>query len=147
MKIGTRLQYGLRAMIELALQSEGEPVMTHRIAECSQIPCKYLENLLGTLRQAALIRSVRGSRGGFVLARPPAEITAWDIAAALEDVGALLDCQKDPKNCDLWSTCPTFDLWQEMAFAIRAVLEQHTLEDLARRAREKKTFAGYMYYI
>jgi len=82
--ISTKGRYGVRAMFELALQSDGAPVSIKSIAERQSISETYLEQLFQKLRQAGLLTSLRGAQGGYLLAKPPGEISVGDILKALE---------------------------------------------------------------
>jgi len=84
MKLSTKVRYGVRAMLDLALYQSGRPVLVKSIAEREDLSKKYLESLLAALKSAGLLRSVRGAKGGYLLARPAEEITMEMIAAALE---------------------------------------------------------------
>ena len=84
MQISTRGRYGLRAMFELARGFGQDPLLMSTVAERQGLSRKYLHTLLTTLKTAGLVRSVRGAGGGFVLARPPAEIKLSEVITALE---------------------------------------------------------------
>ena len=128
-------------MLDLALSGGDKPVSLREIASRQEISTDYLEQLLRRLRKANLVRSVRGPRGGFVLARPPAEITAWEIVAALEHEVAPVYCvngevgkKTKRKQCPRASGCATHLLWAGLARQLRSFLAAKTLEDLARDA-------------
>ena len=138
MRLSTRGRYGVRAMLELALSGRQGPVSLAQISKRQQISLDYLEQLLRRLRKAGLVRSVRGPRGGFVLTRPAARITLWEVVAALEDHVAPVYCVDDlmlgrsskKKRCRRVKECATHLLWAGMARQVRAFLEAHTLQDL-----------------
>ncbi len=131
MRLSTKVRYGMRAMVELARQSNGEPVLLRTIAERQHLPEKYLEHLFTHLRTAGLVTSERGARGGYRLARPADKITALDIYAALDGELELISCAEHPSQCAYAEDCATITLWRELGAAIRAVLEKRTLKDLA----------------
>ena len=147
MKLSTRGQYGTRAMLELALLYGQGPVLLKDVASRQDIPVSYLENLMGALRMAGLVATVRGMHGGYYLARPPSEINLSQVIAALEGSMAPVECVDDPKHCSRAESCVTRDIWGKVKQAIEGVLESITLEDLARRYREKQLTVSSRYYI
>jgi len=147
MKLSTKVRYGVRAMVDLALQSGDQPVLVQSIAERQAISKKYLENLLVSLKSAGLLRSLRGARGGYILAKPVNEITLEEIIIALEGPTHLLDCVGDPTACGRVEICSTRDFWKEMNERMNSLLRETTLADLVRKAREKEENTAHMYYI
>ena len=129
MKLSTRVRYGLRAMIELAKAPDSDPVPVRKLAQAQSISIKYLEQLAKALKIAGLIESVRGAEGGYRLARPAAEITAWDVYCNLDRVTEPIDCCP----CDRKSRCAAQELWSQMLEAISTVLKDHTIKQLAER--------------
>jgi len=146
MKLSTRTRYGTRAMVDLALGYETRPVSAKDIAQNQGVSRKYLESLLAALRNVGLIRSVRGAKGGHMLARRPGQITLREIFDALEGCDGFVQCTTHPQVCERAKTCVTQEVWAQMYAACMEILEATTLEDLARRAREKTPSAD-MYYI
>lgn len=130
-------------MLELALSGGGKPVSLKEIAQRQQISLDYLEQLLRRLRRAGLVESVRGPRGGFILTRPPAEMSLWEIVKALEDAvapvhcvdGVVMDKPSRKKQCRKTKECAAHLLWADMARVVRSFLEAHTLQQLADSAR------------
>ena len=92
MKLSTRARYGIHAMYDLAQNYGAQPRPIKAVAEAQAIPEAYLEQLLCTLRRAGLVVSARGAQGGYMLSRPPGEITVGDILRALAGGLTLLDC-------------------------------------------------------
>jgi Rrf2 family protein len=139
MKLGTKTRYSTRALVDLALNYEdGTPVVSSReIAEHQEVSPKYLEALLAALRAAGLVRSVRGAQGGHTLARHPAQINLRQIYHVFEGTQGFVECITDPEYCTRTDACVTQEVWTQMYDASMDVLESTTLEDLARRAREK----------
>jgi Rrf2 family protein len=135
MKISTKGRYGLRAMIELAAQPEGKPVLMGELADAEGLSRKYLHALLSSLRAAGLVRSMRGAHGGYVLARPASQITARDIVEVLEGPIAVSDCLMSPGSCPRWDGCATRGLWAQMTRRIGETLEGVSLAELAARSR------------
>jgi Rrf2 family cysteine metabolism transcriptional repressor len=147
MKLSTRGQYGTRAMLELALLYGQGPVLLKDVASRQDIPVSYLENLMGALRMAGLVATVRGMHGGYYLAKPPSEINLSQVIAALEGSMAPVECVDDPEHCSRAESCVTRDIWGEVKQAIENVLESITLEDLARSYQEKQLTSSSRYYI
>jgi len=146
MKLSTRTRYGTRAMLDLALAYRSGPVSARVIGQNQGVSHKYLESLLAALGNVGLIRSVRGARGGHVLARPPDQITLREIFCALEGCDGFVHCTTDPQVCDRAKTCVTQEVWARMYAACMEILESTTLEDLADRAK-KKGSSAHMYHI
>src|SRR5277367_6938387 len=92
MMFSTKAEYGVRVMVELARRSGGEPIPLAEIAEHDGLPLAYLEHLVARLRKAGLVDSRRGSRGGYMLARPAGEITMAEVVEALEGSIAPIEC-------------------------------------------------------
>ncbi|MFH1144712.1 MAG: Rrf2 family transcriptional regulator [Candidatus Eisenbacteria bacterium] len=131
MRITTRGRYGMRAMVELARGHGGAPMMMREITERQQIPRKYLHSLLADLRDSDLVRSHRGSHGGYVLAREPSEITAKDVLVALEGKISLVDCDGLRPKCKMYPSCATRSLWADLTGLLDEHLKRVTLADLA----------------
>ena len=147
MKLSTRGRYGTRAVLELALRYGEGPVLLKDVASRQDIPLSYLENLMGALRAAGIVATVRGMHGGYYLAKPPSEIRLSQIVAALEGSIAPVECVDDQKHCSRAELCVTRDVWSEVKQAIEGVLESITLEDLVQRHREKQSPIPLRYYI
>ena len=133
MRVSAKADYAIRAMIELAVaEDEGGPVKGDRIAQAQQIPIKFLENILGDLRQGGLVRSQRGAEGGYWLARPAKEIAVADVIRAVEGPIAHVRGVRPEDVEYAGSARPLRDLWIALRANMRAVLETVTLADLAR---------------
>lgn len=117
---------------------EGEgPVSVREIAADQGLPPKYLEQLCGSLKAAGLIQAVRGAAGGYVLARPAAEVRLWDIYEVLEGELTPVQCLHDPQVCTntKQGRCPTREMWLQMSEAVKQVLRQCTLAEFATAGR------------
>jgi Rrf2 family protein len=149
MKISTRGRYGTRAMLELALHYGREgPVLLREIARRQQISERYLERIMATLVSAGLVRSLRGQHGGFNLARPPGKIKLSEIIQVVEGSLAPVACVETPQVCSRVEICVTREVWTKLKKAMMEVLENITLQDLARRQKEKLAQEkSPMYYI
>ena len=131
MRVSAKADYALRACIELAA-AEGEGhVKGERIAQAQEVPLKFLENILGDLRHAGLVRSQRGAEGGYWLARPAAEITLAEIIRAVE--GPLANVRGvRPDAVEYQGTSePLREVWIAVRASLRSVLEAVTLADVA----------------
>ncbi len=148
MKMSTKGRYGLRAMMDLAINQKDEvPVFLADVAKRQDISEKYLEHIFAALRAAGLIRTVRGRKGGFLLIKPPAQITASEVIAALEGPCRLVDCVDEPKVCPRSATCATRDIWTLLGGKMDEFLSGYTLDKLARMQDEKSGKDMAMYYI
>ncbi len=136
MKLSTRTRYGLRAMIDLAMQQKDRPIMLRKISERQGISKKYLDNIFTALRLSGHLRTVRGASGGYVLAKPSSEIRVSDLVKALEGNVSPVDCIHQPDLCEKSEDCVARRLWMEMEGAMYGVLEKHTLEDLVERCKK-----------
>lgn len=139
MKLNTKTRYGTRAMLELALNYGKGVVSAGEIATRQQVSPKYLEHLLTALRSANLVRSVRGAQGGHTLTRPPHQINLRQIYDTFEGRDGFVECTTNPEFCDRTEFCVTQDVWDQLHTACMEILESMTLEDLARRVREKQS--------
>ena len=137
MKVSTKGRYGLRIMVELAVQHGSGPVLVTAIAQSQQLPPKYIHVLVGGLKAAGLITAVRGPNGGLELAREPRSITPLDVVEALEGKVSGADCTRDPALCDRAAECVTRGVWAEMATAMETSLRSRTLADLADQVRAR----------
>lgn len=141
MRLSTRVRYAARALLDIALHPEESPVSLSRIGERQEVSPKYLEQLLGALQAAGLVRSVRGRRGGYALARAPEEITVRDVYHAVEGTTPPTPCDEDPP-CQRVDQCVLADVWQDMYDAMMARLAAYTFADLAAQARQRRSDCG-----
>jgi Rrf2 family cysteine metabolism transcriptional repressor len=147
MKISTKIRYGARAMLELAYHYGEGPIELKEIAKKENISLKYLEQVINPLRGAGLVKAVRGSKGGYSLAKPPSEICLYDVVETLEGPLNLLECLRDSKVCQKVPSCVTRDIWQEVSEAISKIFYSVTLEDMVNRKRDKEERNSPMYQI
>jgi len=147
MQISTKVRYGTRAMLDLALHYGNGPVLLKDIARRQEISLKYLDRICSSLKAAGLVKSLRGSKGGYVLNKPPSKITISQINEALEGSLVLVECVNNKNFCPRVNFCVTRDIWQELGKTMDSVLENTTLEDLVARDRKKRRISDSMYYI
>jgi Rrf2 family protein len=130
MRVSAKADYAVRAAVELAAAAEG-PVKGERISQAQEIPLKFLENILGELRHAGLVRSQRGTEGGYWLARPAGEITIAEVIRAVE--GPLASVRGEaPESLEYaGSAKPLTQLWIAVRANLRDVLDHVSLADVA----------------
>ena len=137
-RVSTRGDYACRALLSLALHAtEAGPTSVRDIAERTGLPQPYLEQILLALKGAGLVRSKRGVGGGYVLARPPADIRLSDIVSAVDGPITLGDFGEPHQDgaCDHEGQCVLLAIWQTVGEEIRRHLDAYTLADVAASAR------------
>jgi Rrf2 family protein len=130
MRVSAKADYAVRAAIELAGAGEG-PVKGEALSQAQEIPLKFLENILGELKHAGLVRSQRGMDGGYWLARPPDEITVADVIRAVEGPLASVRGSSPESLKYAGRSQPLRNVWIAVRANLRAVLEDVTLADIA----------------
>ncbi|HEY2142654.1 MAG TPA: Rrf2 family transcriptional regulator [Solirubrobacteraceae bacterium] len=138
MMFSTKAEYGVRVMVELARRAGEDPIPLAEIAAHDELPLAYLEHLVARLRKAGLVDSRRGSRGGYLLARPAGEITMAEVVEALEGSIAPIECISQAadgsivcsRETDPGHVCPTKLLWTRVRGSIVRTLNDTTLADL-----------------
>ena len=146
MKISTKGRYGLRILIDLATHDPEKPRMLKDIAESQQISEKYLSRLVIDLRRAGLIRSVRGVKGGFHLAKLPEEITLLKVLETMEGPLSVVDCVQSPEKCKRQTLCPARSIWKKLNDDIRGLTSQITLDDILNAYRRQDAENGICDY-
>lgn len=124
-------------MLELAMHEGGGPVPLRDLASEQEISAKYLEQLLIPLKGAGLVKSVRGARGGYMLAVPTDQVTLYDIVRSLEGPLAPVECVQDPQYCDRVGGCTVHLVWGEMGNLLVDFLNDITLADMVERQKQK----------
>ncbi|MBR0459087.1 MAG: Rrf2 family transcriptional regulator [Victivallales bacterium] len=130
MKISTKGRYGLRILIDLATHDPSKPRLVRDIAQSQQISEKYISRLIIALRRARLVRSVRGVKGGFFLARAPKEITLLDILETMEGTISIVDCVMAPESCTRNKGCTARNIWVRLNDGIRELMRNITFEEI-----------------
>lgn len=131
MKLSTRGRYGLKAMYQLACHYGEGPIPLNSIAEEQDLSENYLEQLVATLRKEGLLNSVRGAQGGYMLAKPPEDITVGNILRILEGNLAPADCVIDEEyECAKEESCVTKLVWMRIRDSIDEVIDSITLKDM-----------------
>jgi Rrf2 family protein len=140
MKLTTKGHYSVKALLDLSLQPGYGPVATRVIASRQEIPASYLEKLLIEMRRAGLVKSIRGSIGGYQLAREPVKISLGEILDAVgETIDPLPHHQTTPAQAEDWVT---FSLWQRLHQKLKDALYSITLADLYYDARSWQASLG-----
>jgi Rrf2 family transcriptional regulator, cysteine metabolism repressor len=147
MKFSSRAIYGMRAMLALARTHGHGSTFLKEIVERENLPGTYLEQLMVPLRKAGIVQAVRGAKGGYTLARNPAEISVLSILEALEGPLSLADCPSGSGCCGKPDTCALQELWAEGSRALFAVYQGISLAALLERQRAKESDPAMHYCI
>ena len=147
MRLSTKGRYGTRAMLELAMRYPKGPTLVKEVARTQEISAKYLDRIFASLKTGGLVKSVRGAKGGYVLASPPSQIKIGQIIQALEGSISPVECVDDPKFCSRANLCVTRDLWRKMKELMDSILNSTTLEGLVEEQKKKNKLHKSMYYI
>jgi Rrf2 family transcriptional regulator, cysteine metabolism repressor len=137
MKLSTRSRYGTRALIDIAMNTNGKPVLLRDVARRQSISTMYLEHLITPLISAGIIRTTRGAKGGVWLAKDPKNIRLTEVIQLLEGSMAPVECVDDPKYCHRCDSCVTRDIWFDLKKAMTKVLDSTTLGDLVEREKQR----------
>lgn len=139
MQISTKSRYGIRALYEIAKQTGSSPIKRKTISELQNIPDSYLENILVVMKNAGIIRTIRGARGGYVLIRKPEKVSMLDVVELLEGKQSQFACIEDLDACGASADCPNRDMWIELQQSMKNVLQRYTLKDLLDKAVTSET--------
>ncbi|MFK5925509.1 MAG: Rrf2 family transcriptional regulator [Desulfuromusa sp.] len=137
MRMSTKAQYAVRALVSLNLTSDGFPVSIKEISEREKISLNYLEQLFVKLRRGGIVNSVRGPGGGYLLARPAADIRMDQIIDTVEEALMPLSCMNADGSCGCKMECTTQSVWQGLGNQIRDFLASVSLEDLTNDGRQQ----------
>lgn len=137
MKLSTKGRYGLRAMIDIAINADEGQVSIKSIAERQAISENYLERIVAVLKKTGYVKSTRGAQGGYELSKKPADISVGDILRALEGGLSPVDCvlTNDDVSCDESAFCVTKFVWKRISDSINQVVDNISLEDLVEEQR------------
>jgi Rrf2 family protein len=138
MKLSTRTKYGIRAILELAVNYGKGPLQIRAIAHNQEISVKYLEQLMALLKSAGFVRSIRGSKGGYILVNAPNQIKLSDVFIALEGPVVTTECLENNSYCERIADCVARQVWAEVQEAIMTVLQSKTLQDLVDKTKDKR---------
>lgn len=130
MKLSTRSRYGTRILVELALNQDKGPLQISEISSRQKISVKYCEQLIRPLKQAELVNSVRGPKGGHILNKNPNDITLGEIVRLFEGQTDLVHCVSSPEDCSRAQECQVRLVWQQATRALYESLDNTTIADL-----------------
>lgn len=154
MRITTTSRYGVRAIFDVAYHGGGHPTQIKDISRRQKISQRYLEQIFNKLLKAGLLKSRRGPRGGYLLARDPAEITVGDIITAAQGPIVPVHClaERDKKKkCDMLDSCITKHVWRETQRILDDYYKSVSIADLCALARNhgvtREVDHNYMYFI
>jgi Rrf2 family protein len=141
MMVTQQKQYALRALFELARRGGQDPVKNSDIAKAQAIPPRFLEVIMVKLKRGGLVISKRGFYGGYLLSRPPAEISVGDLFAALEEGDRPEECSAcvGKSTCPFMDNCVFMPLWEAVQSAVDAVYAKTSLQDLLDRERGERS--------
>jgi len=147
MKISARDEYACSAVLELALNYDTEaPVRVQDIGERQDIPIKFLFQIMQTLKRVDIVRSRRGTEGGYVLSRPPSQVSIGDVIRAISGPFVQLSCLESgnfAEDCGKPNVCQFRPIWAEVDRAIGNILNNVTFEELVRRSRSSQRQVMY----
>ncbi|MBI3605121.1 MAG: Rrf2 family transcriptional regulator [Nitrospirae bacterium] len=152
MRFSAKAEYGVWALLELALNEGRGPLQVRSISKKHHIPLRFLEQVMSVLKNGGLVESIRGAQGGYILARLPKEITLEEIVQCIEGPLSPMICITggDDKQCLQPAEPPSCILkgvWQEVRQAILSVLERITLQELTERYRAAEQKTSMMFHI
>jgi Rrf2 family protein len=137
MRLTTRTSYGIRALINMAMTKDpARPVSLKDIARDEDISCVYLEQIFNRMKRAGVVTSVRGPKGGYVLAKDPSELTVLEVATAVEDKNPSEKCLCGKVACEKALKCASKRVWEEATDQTNLALSRHSLQQLAQRTRD-----------
>ena len=140
MAISQKCQYALRAIFELARCQGKGPIKISLVAASQAIPPRFLEIILGQLKQAGFVESKRGVDGGYFLVRSPQQLTVGQVIRFIEGPIAPVECLASPgnkKDCPLYTGCVFVDMWEKAQRAVSQVYDNTTFADLVEQAQKK----------
>jgi len=130
MKITKKVRYGLRSMIEISLNKSTKGTLQKEISENQEISLKFLDSIIAGLKSAGLIINYSGKRSGYILTRPPSEISVYDIFRAFEPELTVVNCMCPGNICNRISICPAKDYWSDLNTKIKTQMESSTLDQI-----------------
>ncbi len=143
MRVSTRVRYGTRALVELAIHGDDSPLQIEVLATKHNLSARYLAKIVQDLRRAGLVRSVRGAHGGYVLHLPPEKITVLDVWEALEGSIQPVECLNDPDCCEFVKSCVTRDVWCQFQRDAAESLRHFTIANIAAAGGCRRSSQGW----
>jgi Rrf2 family cysteine metabolism transcriptional repressor len=137
MRLSTKGEYASRAMLELSRRYEDGPIHSREISKAQEIPQKFLEQILLLLKRAGYLKSRKGQKGGYVLAKPPGAINVAEVIRVMDGPLAPIDCVSVMANepCPMEKTCGLRWLWKEVRDSVAGILERTTFADLVEKSK------------
>ena len=139
MKLSTRSRYGARILVDLARHNDHGPVQIGEISKRQDISVKYLEQLIRPLKQANMVSSVRGPKGGHLLVKKPEEITLGQVVRLFEGQSDLVECISKPEKCSMSDDCQVRLAWQDATRVLYEKLDSTTIADLMQDNNSNET--------
>ena len=136
MKINTKVRYGLRAMIELAMHEKGGGILQKEICERQKIPGKYLDKIISSLKSSGLVINIGGKKSGYILAKPANRISVYDIYRTFEPELSIIQCLTTTGICDREESCVGREFWERLNIEVEAIMVNETLDVLALKQKE-----------
>jgi Rrf2 family cysteine metabolism transcriptional repressor len=140
MRLSTKGEYASRAMLELSLKYQKGPLHIREISKAQHIPERFLEQILLLLKRAGYLRSKKGQKGGYVLSKPPAEISVAEVIRVMDGPLAPIDCVSVTAHelCPMEDSCGLRWLWKDVRDSVARIMEKTTFEDLVNRTKLPK---------
>jgi Rrf2 family cysteine metabolism transcriptional repressor len=137
MRLSTKGEYASRAMLELSRRYQDGPVHSREISKAQEIPQNFLEQILLLLKRAGYLKSRKGQKGGYVLAKPPGEISVAEVIRVMDGPLAPIDCVSvmAHETCPMEGTCGLRWLWKDVRDAVAEILERTTFADLVQKSK------------
>ena len=134
MKFNTKTRYGVRVVLELALNADKEGGTFQKdIAESQDVSVKYLDHIISSLKKAGLISNMGGKKSGYILTKPAREISIYDVYAAFEEDLVIIDCLLKDGDCPRKGTCVLKDYWCDLNQSIRTSMAAMNIAQLAEK--------------
>lgn len=144
MRLSTKGRYGVRLMLELAAEFGKGPVSLKDVSAHQEISEKYLWHLIRQLKNGGLVKSTRGSKGGYVLAKKPEQISLKEIITLLEGPLDLVECTKDPRACKRSLDCAARQVWSEISEKFLKTVQSYSLDDMLKIHKAKHSAVDYV---
>ena len=138
MQLNTKVRYGLRTMLEIALQEDNKGVFQKDIAKNQKISEKYLDPIIASLKANGLIANTSGKKSGYILKKSVDKISIYDIYRSFEPELSIVHCLMNPSLCEFSGCCSAQELWSELNLLNKNFLKKNTLEDLVKKHKKIK---------
>lgn len=137
MRLSTKGEYASRAMLELSRRYQEGPIHSREISKAQEIPPRFLEQILLLLKRAGYLKSRKGQKGGYTLAKPPQEINVAEVIRVMDGPLAPIDCVSvmSHETCPMEGTCGLRWLWKDVRDAVAEIMEKTTFADLVNKSK------------